>query len=756
MKAAVLAGLVLALAGCGARPRDVVVITLDTFRADRLGCYGSGGNLTPRLDAFARGATVFADASCAVPLTLPSHAVIFTGRYPSSTGVRNNGAFVVPESETTLAEALTAHGWRTGAVIAAFPLKRRFGLAQGFEIFDEDLPPVALEAGRTFAVHFAERDARAVTDRALAVWSRLAGGPRFLWAHYFDAHAPYTAPERFASAHPGAPYDAEVAYVDDQVGRLLDVITRDAPEALIVIVGDHGESLGEHGEKTHGVFLYQSTVHVPLLIRARGHWPKPGVVRAPVSLADILPTVLGLVGVPAPAGLDGADLLPLSSGERPPHREVYAESYLPFLQFRFSPLTMLRDGAMKYIEAPAPELYDLSADPAERRNAWSRSGPAPELAERLADQRARGDAQASGRAEGALDAEAEARLRSLGYASAGTLSGAQDKPGRDPKTMTGYLEAYDEAIALVGAGEVEKGLAELRALVPQAPENFMVHYQIAAALIGAGRNDQAVGELEQVVTAAPEFGAAHMMLGECLAALGRLDEAVSRFDAAASAMPGLAEPKLTEGHALETRGRFDRAAAAYHEAIEREPTSWNAAYALLSLRAGRGDVARAVEELAALRGRHGGSWALEAIYADALLRQGDAGGADTAIRRSLALDPNRVETLSLAATIFLASHHPKDAIDAYRKILTTKPGTASAELGLAKTLIQAGSDEEADAAIGALEQAHPGRPDVRVLRGLLFERRGDREAAIEAYRAALAADPGIVAARKGLERLSRP
>jgi tetratricopeptide (TPR) repeat protein len=415
---------------------------------------------------------------------------------------------------------------------------------------------------------------------------------------------------------------------------------------------------------------------------------------------------------------------------------------------------MLRDGALKYIQAPSPELYDLGTDPSEVHNTWSRSGPAPGLAARLAEQTARSDAGAAGRAEGALDAEAEARLRSLGYASAGTLAGSAEPGGRDPKTMTDYLEAYDGAIALVGAGEIEEGLARLRALVPKAPENFMVHYQIAAALIGAGRHDQAVGELEQVVTAAPEFGAAHMMLGEALAALGRLDDAVARFEAAARAMPGLAEPKITEGHALEVRGRFDAAASAYREAIEREPSNWNAAYALLSLRAGRGESTLAVRELAALRGRLAPSWALETTYADALLREGDSGGAEAAIRRSLALDPNRIETWSLAATIFVDGHRPKEAVDAYRRILSARPGSPEAEWGLARALVQAGTDEEADAAIGALERKYPGRGDAHVLRGLLFERRGDPEAAKSAYREALAIDPASEPARRALSRMA--
>ncbi|HZN53925.1 MAG TPA: sulfatase, partial [Candidatus Polarisedimenticolaceae bacterium] len=396
-------------AGCGgSRAPDLVLITLDTVRADRLGCYGHKGGLTPNVDRLAARSVLFEDASAAVPITLPSHATLFTGRYPTSTGVRNNGTFVLPEGETTLAERLRERGWKTGAVVAAYPLQSRYGLAQGFDIYDEELPRT-FSRGQPLPVHFNERDARAVTDRALEVWKRLAGGRRFLWVHYFDAHAPYAAPDPFGAAHREAPYEGEIAFVDAELGRLLAAIAHDAPDAWIVVTADHGEGLGEHGEKTHGVFLYESTLRVPLVIRAPGRWPEGRRVTAPVTLADVVPTLLSLAGMPAATGLDGENLAPLLEGATP-GRDVYAESYLPLLEFRFSPLTMIRDGALKYIDAPVPELYDVRADPAESRNLADARADTKALAARLAALAARADPDASERASGGLDAEAEARL----------------------------------------------------------------------------------------------------------------------------------------------------------------------------------------------------------------------------------------------------------------------------------------------------------------------------------------------------------
>jgi arylsulfatase A-like enzyme/predicted Zn-dependent protease len=754
--AAALAVTLLGVPGCGRRGgRDIVVVTLDTVRADHLGCYGHRGGLTPALDRLAANAVVFDDASAAVPLTLPSHASLFTGRYPTSTGVRNNGAFVLPESETTLAERLEAMGFATGAVIAAYPLQSRYGLAQGFAIYDESLPHHALKDAGAFAVHFDERDARLVTDRALDVWSRLSGKPRFLWVHYFDAHAPYAAPEPWGAAHQDDPYDGEIAYVDAEAGRLLDRIAQDAPEAIVVVASDHGEGLGEHGEKTHGVFLYQSTVRVPLVIRAPGLWPGGKRVAQPVSLVDVVPTLLALAAIPIPPGLDGTDLAPAVAGAPLARREVYAESYLPLLQFRFSPLTMLRDGALKYIDAPEVELYDLARDPGEIDNLAGGSRNATALASRLAQIVDGADPGADARAAGATDAESEARLRSLGYASAGTMAASRTGRGRDPKAMTDYLRRYDHAVGLTASGHIDEGLAELAALIPEAPENYMVRYQIAAGLLASGRAGDARVALLEVVAEAPEFGNAYLMLGDCLAALGRLDDAVAAFEAAASRMPNQAQPWLAQGRALEARGRFDPAAAAYRAAVIHEPSSTEGARALLSLLAGRGDLPRAVRELNELAGRFPKEAGLQTARAEAQFRSGDAAAAAATLRLALALDPARTDALLLEAEMLLDANRPAEAAAAYRAVLRAKPDTRAAAFGLGRALVLAAADAEAEGYVAQLTSRYPNEAAPRVLRGVLFERRGDAASALAAYREALVIDPRDADARRGVSRIER-
>jgi arylsulfatase A-like enzyme/Flp pilus assembly protein TadD len=750
--AAAVASLTLAACSHGGRP-DVVVVTLDTVRADHLGCYGSGTGTTPALDRLSAAGVLFEDASCAVPLTLPSHATLFTGRYPTATGVRNNGTFVLPDSETTLAERLAAAGYATGAVIAAFPLQSRYGLAQGFRIYDEELPRRAADAGAAFSIHFNERNAQAVTDRAIEVWKRLGSGPRFLWVHYFDAHAPYEAPEPWGSAHAASPYDGEIAFVDDQAGRLLTRIGQDAPGAIVVVAGDHGEGLGEHGEKTHGVFLYQSTLHVPLIIVAPGRWPAGGRVAVPVSLADVVPTILALSGVERASGLDGVDLAPAVAGRALPRREVYAESYLPKLQFRFSALTMLRDGPLKYIDAPTAELYDLARDPGERENVAARDARATALASRLATLAAAADPEASARSTSALDADADARLRSLGYASAGTLAAGSEGRGRDPKTMTGYLERYDRAVGLASSGRVDEGVRELRALLPEAPENFMVRYQVAAALLASGHAEEARSELAQVVAAAPEFGNAYWMLGDALAAVGRLDEAMTAYADSARRLPNQAGPWIAAGHAEESRGRFDAAAERFRAAIEAEPASAAAAHALSALYAGRGELARAVTDLGALLDRHPASAPLAVALADAQYRTADAPAAARTLRRALTLEPSRPEAKVLEATMLLDAGHPSEAAAIYRQVLAARPDNRAAALGLGRALALGPPDAAAQEWIDGLATRFPSDAAPLVSRGVLLERRGDAGGALEAYRRALALNPRDPDARRGIERL---
>jgi choline-sulfatase len=621
-----LAALLLAACSRGAgpgTPRNLVLITLDTVRADHLGCYGDVAAETPALDRLAREGVRFAQASSAVPLTLPSHSSILSGLVPPHHGLRNNGAGVFPEGTATLATVLQAQGWRTGAFVGAFVLDHRFGLARGFDVYDDDIerdPSVgeSLEA---------ERPGSVVMDRALA-WLNGAhetGGetkgparPFFLWVHLYDAHAPYTPPSPWRERHPGRPYDGEIAAVDAQVGRLMAELERRglAAGTVVAVAADHGEGLGEHGELTHGLLLYEPTLRVPLLVRAPGV-AAGQVVETPVSLVDVAPTLAGLLGtrLPAPAAgrLDGNDLsAALRAGREPAPADLYAETQYPAV-FGWSPLAALRRRNLKYIAAPRPELYDLARDPGETKNvaadAATRTGFAARLAtiEAGAVQAPRGNA---------VDADARARLASLGYVSgtSGTASAAPaarpaagaDAP--DPERLVDLFQRFERAHNGLQSGRPEdagRALAELSALVEADPRNPVFRgelarayrqrrdlehalplyrqaaadapadpeawYNLAAALQEAGRAGEAKTAIERAVHLDPGRPEAHNTLGIIHLAEGRPEEARREFEIASSLDRRNATALNNLGNVLRGLGRLDEAEAAYRRAAALAP-----------------------------------------------------------------------------------------------------------------------------------------------------------------------------------------
>src|SRR5712691_10829282 len=359
-------------------PRQpIVLVTIDTLRADRLGSYGSTRGLTPSLDAFAREATRFTAAVSQVPLTLPSHATILTGLHPSHHGIRTNDGFRLAPTVPTLAELLKASGYATAAFIGGYPLRASSGLARGFDRYDDEF---------LTSPDATERSADEVLRSATAWIDAKGSQPFFAWIHLFDPHSPYAPPAPFAFAHRDAPYDGEVAYTDAAVGRFLDRLRQPSLSlpVTIVIVADHGESLGEHGERTHGTFLYDATILVPLLIKLPPARLKPDptyggstdgktvartdggrVVDVPVETADLAPTIAALAGTTLTRS-DGQSLLPLIAGATgDPDRPAYAESFYQNVLLGWSPLRAVRTRQWKYIEAPRPELYDLEHDPHE-------------------------------------------------------------------------------------------------------------------------------------------------------------------------------------------------------------------------------------------------------------------------------------------------------------------------------------------------------------------------------------------------------
>jgi arylsulfatase A-like enzyme/Flp pilus assembly protein TadD len=660
--------LLAALAACAppapAPPHALVLITIDTLRADRLGVYG-GRTGTPRLDALARRGTWFRRARTTVPLTLPSHATILTGLPPAVHGVRNNGSFRLPPRALTLAEILHERGWRTGAVVGAFILDAQFGLAQGFDQYDASMS--AASPGR--GLEGPERTAAAVTDAALSWLAQRDSGPFFLWAHYFDPHTPYAPPEPYLSRHPGAPYDGEVEYTDHEVGRLLDALAArpDAADIVVAVAGDHGESLGEHNEMTHGVFVYEGVLRVPLILAGKGV-PARGADGRAASTLDLLPTLLGILRIDPPAGLPGRDLLTRGSEDaQAPPRAIFAETLLPCLNFGWSGSETVIEADLKLIVGVAPELYDLGADPAESGDLGARRPADRErleglLARQNADWRAaRAAAVDAGGAPGLPDAETRARLESLGYlAGAGAPPGGC-RSGPDPRRMLPVLQVIDQGVREYHDGRHEAAAAAFRRALRLDPGNTMAHYYLGSALRTLGRHREAVAELAAAIERDPDnFTFRHEEAAEWFA-LGDLVRAESRLREALWRAPDVPKTRFFLGNVLLARGRAREALAEYEAARAAMPPA---------------------ADLEFERGR-------------ALLALERRPEAIDAIRLSCSLAPERADWRGILAGLLAAEGRVQEAVQVLREFLDRHPDDPLALYNLGVLLEASGDAAEA-------------------------------------------------------------
>ena len=406
----------------GTRPRNVVLITLDTMRADRLPPYGFGGVATPTLDRLAAEGVVFEEAYAAVPLTLPSHATLFTGLYPPRLSVHDNAGAPLADKFETLAEGLGSRGLATAAFVSSAVVAPGRGLEQGFDTYS--LGKQGCEgSGR------ARRSAQEVVDESIEWLKRKDSSPFFVWLHLYDTHAPIRVPGDIALGY-ADPYLAAIAYEDAQIARVIEYLDRRGllDESLIVVTGDHGESLGEHGEESHGIFVYDEALRVPLIVRGPGI--EPGRVSAAVRLIDVMPTVLDFLGLPIPS-MQGVSLTRLMSGAEEKPREIYSESRYPE-RFGWAPLRALRVGRLKVIEAPRPELFDVVADPREQRNLYdSNRRDAAVLLDWLRAMHGKPESVASV----PIDRAQATRLASLGYVAAVPRQPASTGALADPKDM---------------------------------------------------------------------------------------------------------------------------------------------------------------------------------------------------------------------------------------------------------------------------------------------------------------------------------
>jgi arylsulfatase A-like enzyme/tetratricopeptide (TPR) repeat protein len=508
----VLAGLA-AVAWLTGRPPsrpNVLLITLDTTRADALGAYGAPSGSTPVLDALASRSLVFERAWTPVPLTLPAHASILTGLYPRSHGVRRNGAFRLPDGTPTLATLLRDAGYSTAAFVSSVVLNREFGLAAGFDLYDD-----------LSETNEKERRATEVASEAIAWLRARPQQPFLLWIHFYDPHAPYEPPSPFRERFVD-PYAGEVALVDSELGRVLSALDGEglSERTVVVVASDHGEDRLQHGEPEHGILLYESVLHVPLLVRLAGPAARGARIAARASLVDVCPTILDVADVPFPSTLQGRPLLRDPEAPRAPQRELLAESTLPASDFGWSPLEALVRGDWKLIEAPSPELYDLATDRWETMDLAVREADLVRgMRDRLAMVRV-GLAPPAGSAAHRAGAAARAALEALGYVQRLREPVARAAPGPDPKTVIGVLPRLKEAHQALRRGDPAAAVPELQSALAIDPKNPQVLSMLGLALHGTGRHEEARRALEAALERHPDDPGVLTDLGIVLEAFG--------------------------------------------------------------------------------------------------------------------------------------------------------------------------------------------------------------------------------------------
>ncbi len=721
--------------GCGrATPERVVLVTVDTLRADHVGAYGHAPARTATMDGLARRGVRFETALSPVPLTLPSHTSLMTALEPPRHGVRHNSIFSVPGELPLLAERMRAGGFGTAAFVGALVLDGRFGLSRGFDVYDEQMGD-----RHSGLVGFAERPADRVVDAALA-WVATAPPKFFLWVHFYDPHALYQPPPAYALSFASQPYDGEIAFTDVQLGRLLAGIDArfGAEGTLVAVTADHGESLGEHGEPTHSYSLYDATQRIPLILAGPG-LPAGATVSEVVRLVDVAPTILSLVGLPPLDGVDGEDLLPLVRGAGGAPRTAYLETLATQLDMGWAPLFGLRDRTSLFIRAPRNELYDVIADPRELRNLAAEDPTRVAAAEGELDRILARAVPLEASVE--LDAADRARLESLGYVvpTADDLARAgAGATGPDPKDEMPVIVAMNRATELLQKGRPREAFEILRAEGDRG--SYLLSLRAMAAL-AAGIPAEAERDARLAAESSPNRDDLAVLLGDALLLQGRLDEAETSFERARTIAPQLARPVIGLGRVSEARGDRSAAIRRYRDARDTQQMreeSLEATWRLAAVLLENGDETEADALLAGLPAAAADGEVAAFRIAQAELAVGRLEAAVARLERAAAAYPNSVGIQSLAGAALDRAGRLSAALAARERALALSPDSPGAQNDLAWALVGSGGDLER--ALVLAEKAHAAAPEVPELvdtLALVRLRRGEPRRALEILDAAM-------------------
>ena len=662
-------------------PLNLVIVTLDTTRADRMGAYGNRDIETPAFDRIAREGVIFEDAVAAAPLTLPVHSSMFTGKFPPEHGVRDNGGFFLGPDQTTLATVLKAHGYRTGGFIGAYVLDSKWGINQGFDTYFDKFD---LSETRAISVAAIRRPGNEVVDQAIRWIDGSRDGAFFAWIHLYDAHAPYRPPEPFATTYKTHPYNGGIAFADAQVARVLQKLQdlRLYDRTVIMIMGDHGESLGDHGEAAHGFFVYNSTTRVPFAIRAPFSRTLRRAVSDPVRSVDVMPTALDLLGIAPPAGISGVSLAPLLTGARSELAlDAYSEAMYPLHHYGWSDLHALRSGRYKVIDAPRPELYDMERDPGETANLYDSRRPLGDtMITRL---RALEDGFAKKQAaipSASLDPEARQRLAALGYVGSFVATASDSRTGRaDPKNKIDLFNKLGEATELSKEAD------------DQARPSF----------------DRIMALLNEIVSADPEVIDAWFMMGTQNLTHGDLGKAVEYFKHTLQLKPDYDLAVYNLAQAYRRLGKDEAALAGFEHYLTLDPKDPFVQYQIGEIWLDRGDVPRA-EQL---------------------------------FRRALEIDPQVAAAKNALGVIALQRGDVATAERLINEAIATKPNLRLAHFNLALLAEQRGDLHTAEREYLEELKAHPESYKAAFNMSRIYERVGDREGQIGALEQAIVSNP---------------